>query len=353
MTASTIVSISRGMIILLVAAALGACGIIEDRSRRYVDAPAGEPLKTPDGKPLPRQRQAYPVRDIDGRGTLLAGDVPEPPDMTSDILDQNYVVEQLDDQVWLLVNEVPGRIWPAVNAWMEQAGLGVAQGSAQLGLLQSEVANFSKRARELLAMDAASGNEELMLVQARITPGVRRKTTEIQLRPQTVPQAPDQLRQWQDTPMDIELERKLLQQLSAFLQEREDSKSYSRAALGIASEPRVNLERDNDRPVAIVMELAYDRAWNELRRALDEAGIPVIDLDRSNGYFLVDGRPPETREAGWFNWLTGGPPEPEATVEVRVERQQDQVRVNARKAPEYNGEDRSTAFLGRLFDYLY
>ena len=38
--------------------------------------------------------------------------------MTSDILDENYLVEELDGQIWLLVNDVPGRLWPAVTSYM-------------------------------------------------------------------------------------------------------------------------------------------------------------------------------------------------------------------------------------------
>ena len=70
-----------------------------------------------------------------------------------------------------------------VTSYMNQQGLGVAYESPQLGLLQSELVNYSKRARNLLGLaDSASDEEPLLAVQARVAPGVRRKTTEIQLR---------------------------------------------------------------------------------------------------------------------------------------------------------------------------
>ncbi|MCL7945741.1 outer membrane protein assembly factor BamC [Marinobacter sp. ATCH36] len=344
---------------LMLVLALAGCSFVEDRSERYVDEPEGKSLKLPETADEGKFTQVMPIREISAAdsGRMYRDSIPNPPDMTSDILDENYVVEELDGQVWLLVNDVPGRLWPAVTTYMNESGLGVAYDSPQLGLIQSELVNFSKRARELLELpDNPEGQEARIAVQARIAPGVRRKTTEIQFRTFEVEDDPDELLVWgnreQRSEEQLSTSKLLLNDLAGHLRNREDSKSYSRAALGMVSEPRVRLVSDNETPQQIVMSLDYGRAWAEVRRSLDEASIPVVDLNRSEGYFFVDFRPESERESGWFSWFSDDP-EPEHTFDVQLDERDGDVVVTVNRAPDYTGDDRSSELLSELFEYLY
>ncbi|TGN41484.1 outer membrane protein assembly factor BamC [Marinobacter confluentis] len=346
-----------GLMFVLTAA---GCGVIEDRTERYVDAPEGTPIEFPESADTSRFSQRMPIRTITAAdaGRMFVGELPEPPDMTSEILEENYVIEVVDDEIWLLVNDVPGRLWPAVTAYMNQQGLGVAFESPQLGLLQSELVNYSKQARELLGMPhSPEGEEPLLAVQAKVAPGVRRKTTEIQLRPFNAGGGDvDRLVAWETnadrTAQELETSRQLLSDLSEFLKNREDSKSYSQAALGMPVEPLVRLVSENEVAQRIEMKLDYGRSWGEVRRALDEAGIAITDLNREAGYFFVDARPQSDREAGWFSWFSDEP-EPEHTHDLTMEQQGDRIIVTAARAEDYTGDDRSAALLSELFEYLY
>lgn len=330
------------------------CSLIDDRTEAYVDAPTGDPIKGPDGEPLPRAREAYPIRDLEGTasGPLMPSDIPRPPDMTSEILEENYLVESLGDQTWVLVNEVPGRVWPSVSAFMNEQGLGVAYESTQLGIIQSEVANYSQRARELLEMSDSGGAEPTTLVQARVAPGVRRKTTEVQFRLRQLDESPGQLLTWPSQSDNPAIERKLLESLAVFLKEREDNKSYSRAALRMSNAPKVRLQSGGEQAAGIEMTVPYERAWAEVRRALDEARIPVVDLDRSEGQFYVDFRTEDEREPGWFSWFSDAP-EPIYSFHVRLEETDEGVFITTGKAPDYQGPNRSQRLLSELFEYLY
>ncbi|MFN2360987.1 MAG: outer membrane protein assembly factor BamC [Marinobacter sp.] len=339
--------------------AITGCSFIDDRSERYVDEPEGKPLKLPETADEGKFSQVMPIREISSAdsGRMYRDSIPNPPDMTSDILDENYLVEELDGQVWLLVNDVPGRLWPAVTAYMNEKGLGVADDSPQLGLIQSELVNFSKQARELLNLpDNPDGEEARLVVQARIAPGVRRKTTEIQFRTFEVDNDPDELLAWasrdERSEEQLDTSKLLLNDLAEHLRNREDSKSYSRAALGMVSEPLVRLVSDNETPKQIVMSLDYSRAWSEVRRSLDEAGVPVLDLNRDEGYFFVDFRPESEREAGWFSWFSSDP-EPEHTFDVELNENGGDIVVTVQRADDYDGENRSPELLSELFEYLY
>lgn len=350
----------RPLVGLISVLTLAGCSMLEDRTERYVNAPEGEPIEVPDSADQSRFRQRLPIRDISAAdsGRMYASELPEPPDMTSEILQENYTIEAVDDQIWLLVNDVPGRLWPAVTAYMNQQGLGVAYENPQLGLLQSELVNYSKRARSLLGLADSPGSEEPRLaVQAKVAPGVRRKTTEIRLRPFNVgDRGPDQLVPWDKDvsrpPQQLETSRQLLTDLRTFLKSREDSKSYSRAALGMSDEPLVRLISEGDTARRIEMELDYGRSWSEVRRALEEAGITVIDLNREEGYFFVDARSQSEQEPGWFSWFSDAP-EPVHSHDLTLQREGDRVLVTASRHEDYSGEDRSAALLSDLFEYLY
>ncbi|MGM0767397.1 MAG: outer membrane protein assembly factor BamC [Pseudomonadota bacterium] len=344
---------------LVAVLALSGCSLLEDRSERYVDAREGEPLRLPDTADESRFGQVMPVRDVStaDSGRMYRSSIPQPPDMTSEILEENYVVEELDGQMWLLINDVPGRVWPAVSSYLTNRGLGVAHDSPQLGLLQSELVNFSKRARTLLELESDPGaGEQLLVVQARVAPGVRRKTTEVQLRVHEVDSNPDQLLAWQSAAKpgreDLDTSERLLADMGDFLRDRDESKSYSRAALGMVSEPLVRLNSENEQPVAIEMDLDYGRGWSEVSRALDEAEIPVVDLNRSEGWFNVDFRSESERESGWFDWF-GDDEEPRHTFDLRLEETDGVLMVTASRAAGYDGDNRSPELLSELFEYLY
>ncbi|WP_228151290.1 outer membrane protein assembly factor BamC [Tamilnaduibacter salinus] len=320
----------------------------------YQDAPAGEPLKVGPDMSSGRIQPAFPIPTATAGGALSDGEfeLPRPPDMTSEILEENYVVQEVSGQTWLLVNEVPGRVWPAVSAWMTERNLGVNEENPAAGLLQSDIVNYSRSARDLVGLPDEEQASGVTLLQARISPGVRRKTTEIQLRLRERATAPDSLLPWPTQSDRRPQEKNLLADLGDFLEAREDTKSYSRAALNIDSRPQVKLvAREGEAPY-IRLDLDDDRAWVEVKRAIEEADIPLVDFDRSAGTFYVDFRSEEAREAAWWNWF-GDAPEPEATYLVELDQSDGAVHLTTRQAPEYEGNDRSQGLLSELFDYLY
>lgn len=349
--------------------AMSGCSLLEDRSERYVNAKEGDSLALPETAESSRFTQVMPIREIGpaDAGRMHPSEIPAPPDMTSEILEEDYVVEELDGRAWLLVNDVPGRIWPAVTAYMDNQGLGVAYDNPQLGLLQSELANFSVRAREILEVsDAPSRSaaaEPKVILQMRIAPGVRRKTTEIQARKLTsdklVEQSamwPGELVPWREvndpSAERLALQKRILKDLGNFLQAREESKSFSRAASGMVSKPLVKLVSEQDEVQSIRMDLDYGRSWAEVNRALTESDIAVVDLNRSEGWLFVDFRSADERDPGWFSWFSDKE-KPRHTHTVSLNGRDSRVLVTAEAIDSYSGNRQAGDLLTQLFDYLY
>ncbi|GGC73401.1 outer membrane protein assembly factor BamC [Marinobacter halophilus] len=343
----------------LLAGTLAGCGVLEDRSQRYVDAPEGQPIQAPEGADSSRFNEIMPIRSInaDDSRRMYPSSIPQPPDMTSEILDQNYVVEEFDGRLWLLVNEVPGRLWPVAGAWMNATGLGVAHDSPQLGILQSELANFSKRSRELLGLaDEPTGSEARVVLQARLAPGIRRRTTEIQVRIVESDETPEGLMAW-----DAEAEagssardrqQSLLTDLGEFMKQREDNKSFSRAASGMVAQPLVRLMSEGEQAVAVKVELDFGRTWAEVNRSLEDIDARIQDLNRSERWFHVDFRSEDERTPGWFSWFSSKD-EPRHTHTVNIEQREGAMFVTAETVQNYTGEYSSADLLTQLFEHLY
>jgi len=351
--------LARPLVGFFLAGVLSGCSLVDDRSQRYVDAPEGQPIQLPEGADGSRLNEAMPIRKIntDDSRRMYPSSIPRPPDMTSEILDQNYVVEELDGRIWLLVNEVPGRLWPVASAWLNQSGLGLAHDSPQLGILQSELANFSKRSRELLGLPDDPDTEEARLItQVRLAPGIRRRTTEIRVRVREVSENPNNLVNWEsdiDASADeLARQKALLEDMGTFMQAREDNKSFSRAASGMVAKPLVRLLSEDEQATAVRVELDYGRTWAEVNRSLKEVGALIQDLDRSEGWLQVDFRTEEERSPGWFSWFSSKD-EARHTHTVRVEPGDDGIYVTAQKQESYTGEYHPADLLTQLFEHLY
>lgn len=351
--------VSRPLAGFVLLASLSGCSFVEDRSERYVDASEGQQLRVPEGLDSSRLDESMPIRSIstDDTRRFYAGEIPSPPDMTSEILDENYVVEELDGRLWLLVNDVPGRLWPVVSTWMGESGLGVAEDSPQLGILQSELANFSRRSRELLELgDEPAAEEARVILQVRLAPGIRRKTTEIRVRRLELEESPEGLLSWEDNPVqsdqDREQQEALLSDIAEFLQSREENKSFSRVASGIVSEPLVRLMSEDDEAQAIRVDLDYGRTWAEVNRSLEEIDARILDLNRSDGWLQVDFRSPDERDPGWFSWFSDAD-QPVHTHTVTVTEDGDTMVVTAEPAEDFSGDYSAPDLLTQLFEHLY
>lgn len=351
---SVIRSMRGPVLIAALLATAGGCGLVQDRSDNYQQARLAGELELPEGLEPTDTNPAYPVPEAGERGrrTLASSaEIPQPPDLTENILDENFVVETAGDQAWLLVNELPGRVWPAVVRFLTDQGLEVEYENPRVGLVQTDAADFSLRARDLLELDE-EGSAMRTVVQARVSPGVRRSTSEVQLRVRRLEGPVDEFLQWAPESEHPELEERLLERMSEYMKAQEGVKSYSRAALDIAEDPRVRLVAPDDESARIELDLNYDRAWAEVSRALEEGGVPIVDINRSEGLWYVDYRSEEARTSGFWFWK--GLDEPRFTYQVRLQATEEGLlRVTTQRAPDYDGVDRSERLLSEIYENLY
>ena len=348
-----------GMLVLGAAlTTLSGCSVFHDRSLSYRQAQSVGNLNLPSWYRSDDIKPLHPIPKT-ARETLSGNTftVPKPPDLTSEILDKNYVIEKMDGQMWLLVNEVPGQVWPALLDFLSSNGFDPSVQNPKAGLIQTLPAQNSLKARSWLKSmvskagqgPSLSGN---LVLQAKVSPGVRRQTSEIQLRVRTPQTAPQGLMAWQSGIQYTQLNHQLLSNLSGFMKSRENTKSYSQLALQMRSTPKVQLETPESGPAHLKMDLSRDRAWTEIDRALKNANVPIVDINRSAGLWYVDFRTKDEREGGWFSWFSGKP-KPEYTYQVKLSQKNNHLQLTAKPAPDYKGKDRSKQLLSAIYQHLY
>ena len=295
----------RPVIVVTLVSSLAGCGLFPDRSLRYQEEPYGEPLEMPEGIPREAFQSEYPIPPARGTNGLGSGEdyeLPRPPDLTDQILEDNYQVRTSGDLTWLVVNDVPGRVWPALSAFFSEQGIEVVHEDPRKGLKQTGILNTSQRARRWIGLDNEGGREQELVLQARVEHGVQGRSTEVQVRPVPVEEAPDALVAWQAHPGDSSREATVIKEMAEYLRANAETKSYSRVALNLPREERVEAVRQDGRIRYLALDFGFERGWAEVSRALSSLDLPVVDRNRSDGVWYLDMRPAEVRERGWWFW---------------------------------------------------
>lgn len=330
----------------------GGCGLFPDRSLDYRDASLGEPLEVPEDLSRESLGSEYvipPVRgdtSVDDEGDF---EIPRPPDLTGQIMENNYQVSRSGDLSWLIVNDVPGRVWPAISEFIEDRGAEVAHADPRAGVQQTAVLNRSGRAREWVNVDGMADERPLVL-QVRVAHGVQSRSTEVQMRLVEVDGTPGERLDWQESVAYPDREQRLLQDMADYLQANADTKTYSRVALDLPREERVTRQRSGGETRALNLSLAFSRSWAEVNQALGSMDLAVVDRDRSNGTWYLDLRTGEQRSRGW--WLWSYQAEPVINAELRLREVVDGHELSLEPRDELEQTDRVPELLDSLYETL-
>lgn len=266
--------------LVLISFTLVGCSRSEfrDRSSDYDQAQAAAFDLPPEFAERPQMR----IPQVD-QTPVASKRVPRPEPLT--LLDEaGRVVElrQEDERSWLLVLHSPSAVWPALQGYLDQAGLSRTQADPRRGQL---------------AWSGEQGTQSLVLRQ-----GVRRGTSEVRLF------SLDDQGQRVFTALD----QQTTEQMEVYLRDvlQQENRQVSLEARSLHA--REQVERvEVDGESRLYLTLDYDRAWNELAQLLedqfDQPWQKLNDLDRSAGHFYLRYVPQDQRPSGFFSrWWSRG-----------------------------------------------
>ncbi|MFO7788347.1 MAG: outer membrane protein assembly factor BamC [Halospina sp.] len=330
----------------------GGCGLFPDRSLEYREAPLGEPLQVPEDLSSQSFESEYVIPEVRGDATVEQDgefEIPRPPDLTGQIMENNYQVSRSGDLSWLMVNDVPGRVWPAISDLLNDRGADVAYGDPRAGVQQTGVLNRSARGREWIGIDGLD-QERPLILQVRVAHGVQSGSTEVQARLLSVEDSPGERLDWREEVEYPGLEQNVLKDLADYLEANADTKTYSRVALNLPRDERVSREREGGETQALALDLAFDRSWAEVEQVLESMDLAVVDRNRDEGVWYLDLRTEEQRSRGWWLWRYQA--EAEVNAELLLQESTEGYRLSVEPRETLEQTDRPAEVLDSLYESL-
>lgn len=331
---------NRLMVTGLVLASLSGCWFGNDEFRRRLETGSTKLVVIPDGLDKPVFVDTMPIPEVDDPRGLAAQnigvDLPEALSTTFDV--QKIVIRRLGDERWIFLDIPVPSVWPhAVNFWDENS-LTIASADPSNGIILTEWL-FADDAEGEAAFESLklsnflpSSKTRRHKLQLRIEPGVRSGSTEIHLEQhaEAINSPTDQV-EWDRESSDDALEAAIIKALAFYLGKNiTDEQTISLMAAGM-EESRTELVPDSVKPV-LKFRLDFNRAWQTVNAALENANVSIEDLNRSEAFFDVYYTSDHKAKKGFLRRLLTRDKKPEFgeknRYQVRLLSSEDEVHVS-------------------------
>jgi outer membrane protein assembly factor BamC len=248
-------------------------------------------------------------------------------------------IERDGQQRWLLVQQTPEQLWPALKAFWEQRGFTLAQENAPTGVMETEWAeNRAKLPNDPIRNTIGkffsgiydSGLRDRYRTRLERTA----KGTEITISHRGLEEVYTSERKestvWRTRASEPQLEAEMLSQLMLALGSKDEpAKTAVAVAAGTAaSAPTAPPDQaarlraaEGNQLTSLVIDEPFERAWRRVGLALDRGGFTVEDRDRAGGLYYVRYIDPKNvgkDEPSWWSKLFGDGTNPQAALRYRI-----------------------------------
>ena len=175
---------------------------------------------------------------------------------------------------WLYVESLPSSVWPILNQYIENENdLSIRISDPDEGVIETEI--FNRKDKEVK-------------YRFKVEHGIRQASTELFFT-ELVKQEND----WAILDNDNSGADEFLRKLLDYFSSATVSQGTSLVALNLNQGRKSEVINTNDGKSYIKLSIGFARTWAALNRALKEAAINVKDLNREEGYVLINYGLPE------------------------------------------------------------
>lgn len=175
---------------------------------------------------------------------------------------------------WLYVESLPSSVWPILNQYIENENdLSIRISDPDEGIIETEI--FNRKDKEVK-------------YRFKVEHGIRQASTELFFT-ELVKQEND----WTILDNDNSEADEFLRKLLDYFSSATVSQGTSLVALNLNQGRKSEVINTNDGKSYIKLSIGFARTWAALNRALKEAAINVKDLNREEGYVLINYGLPE------------------------------------------------------------
>lgn len=193
---------------------------------------------------------------------------------------EGVIIQNLGNRRWIVIDATPGQIWPRVRDYWTELQIVLDYENPGRGVMESSWVEVD--------------SDQLTRHKYRITiePGLHSGYSEIyvlhleNLRSDPIPLVVD----WPETSSSEDRERQILDSVSQYLADRNDIYQASSASLlagSIEAERKANIIQNDAGDQFLELRIDYNRAWVQIRQALESADIVIIDSNRDQSFFSV------------------------------------------------------------------
>lgn len=309
---------SRYMISLGLLLSLSACnyltgenGIFRDRGGNYYEAQTAPPMRIPSELDSYTIDELYVIPEqLVADATVFDDGIPLPKPIEARRR-EGVIIQSLSDNSWILIDATPGQVWPRIRDYWTELQIELAYENPSAGIM------------ETAWVELGNDRENRHKYRIMIEPGLHSGYSEIyvthlqNLRSDPIPPVVT----WPEESSSPDLEQDMLRSVSQFLADRNDIYQASSASLlagTIQAESKANIVDNGSGDSVLELKIDYNRAWVQIRQALEAAEIDIVDSNRDQSFFNVRfaGIVQEEDSPGFFGRLLGRGGE-EAQLETR------------------------------------
>ena len=213
---------------------------------------------------------------------------------------EGVIIQSLSGVRWILIDATPGQVWPLIRDYWTELQIALDYENPSAGILETSW------------VEIGLDQENRHKYQIRIEPGLHSGYSEIyvthlqDLRENPIPTVVT----WPEESSSLDLEQDMLRSVSQFLADRNDiyqASSSSLLAGTIQAESKANIIAGSGRDPVLELKLDYNRAWVQVRQALQSAEIDILDENRDQSVINVRfaGVAEKRDPPGWFGRLLG------------------------------------------------
>ena len=193
---------------------------------------------------------------------------------------EGVIIQSLATNRWILIDATPGQVWPLVRDYWTELQI----------ILDFE--NPSNGIMETAWVEVDNDQEKRHKYRVAIEPGLHSGYSEIyivhmeNLRTEPIPLVLN----WPQYSDSEDLEREIMSSISQYLADRNDIYQASTASLlagSIEAESKANIVENESGKQVLELKIDYDRAWVQIREALETAEILIVDSNRDENFFNV------------------------------------------------------------------
>ena len=277
----------------------GNDGVFRDRSNDYQQAEVAPQMRIPTELDSYTIDSLYVIPEQFDEEAIAFEEVPKPRPVETRRR-EGVILQSLADKRWILIDATPGQVWPRIRDYWTELQIALDYENPGIGIMDTawvELGNDREnrhKYRILIEPGLHSGYSEIYVVHQQ------------DLRSEPVPTQVT----WPEESSSIDLEQEIMRSISQFLADRNDIYQASSASLlagTIQAESKANIIESNTGDPVLELKVDYNRAWVQVRQAMESAEIDIVDSNRDQSFFSVRfaGIVPEEDSPGFFGRLLG------------------------------------------------